>query len=574
MRAAFQASLISGTRYPFLMSQMQSSERYRIRETLGETNLARTQLAADAESGKSCVIKTLKLADIEDEKIIELFHREARVLANLDHPRIPKFLGVFEEGVGEERTLNLVQEFVPGKNLAKAIEAGKRFVEREVVEIGVRLCRILEYLHAFSPPIIHRDVKPSNIILDEQHEPYLIDFGGVRDRMMQDRSPHGGGFTIVGSYGYMPYEQFEGRAVPASDLYALGATLVFLLSHKEPADLEREGLRLKIRHEINVSPAFLRVLQKMIEPDWNHRYQSAGELRHDLEQLLAPGPKLARNQWVAATVLCVVALVGGWFVATNRPGRHASTERPAAVAVQPARQAQDSVTPVATRPVPEDVSVVGLPVARGRVLFDGRPITDFTTTPPSFWFRNEDTGRAQDGAARYRNGAFEIYALPPGRYGMSVRIDAKPDNPGLYPGDYESWTQFTVEAGQPSVVDVNVYRVMHLTSPFDNQNRVPGSSECGNRPSHGRAIDVAWEPLGPGVHYDYSITRVTCPYTNATHVTSATTADSSVRVQLEPTRPDEFYVLNLTARKDGRRVGGLLTHGSNYLAWDYRFQVD
>jgi hypothetical protein len=550
------------------MSQLQSPERYRFRETLGKTNLATTRLASDAESGRACVVKTLKFADIEDEKILELFHREARVLANLDHPYIPKFIGVFEEGTGEERTLNLVQEYVAGKNLAQAIEGGMRFVERDVIEIAIRLCRILEYLHAFSPPIIHRDIKPNNIILGEADEPYLIDFGGVRDRMMQDRSPHGGGFTIVGSYGYMPYEQFEGRAVPPSDIYSLGATLVYLLSHKEPSDFDRDGLRLKIRGEVNVSFAFLRVLEKMIDPDWRRRYQSAEDARRDMEKILAAGEAVETKRWIAAAVLSAAVLFGAYFVSTGRTGE---TE-----ALPKREVAAETVKPAAlSGTTAGSVSVVGLPVVRGQVLFDGRPITEVTRVAPNFWFRNEDTGRAQDGAARYRDGAFEIYALPPGRYGMNVRLDARPDNPFLYPGDFESWTSFTVEAGQPSVVDVNVYEVMHLLSPTDNSARIPGGSECGARPVHGKSMTIAWKPAGgEGVFYDYSITRVECPYKSSSSVLSGTTAETSVNVELPRTGRDEFYLLNLSARKDGRRIGGLLTHGSNYLAWDYRFQVE
>jgi serine/threonine protein kinase len=99
------------------MPGQELADRFRYREMLGETSLARTQLASDAHTGGSCVIKSLQLSEIEDEKTLELFHREARVLANLDHPFIPNFLGVFEEGSGEDRTLNLVPQ-VPSPDSA------------------------------------------------------------------------------------------------------------------------------------------------------------------------------------------------------------------------------------------------------------------------------------------------------------------------------------------------------------------------------------------------------------------------------------------------------------------------
>ena len=103
----------------------------------------------------------------------------------------------------------------------------------------------LAYLHELRPPIIHRDVKPGNIVLAPDGEAWLVDFGAVRDRILHEIRTEGEGATIVGTYGYMPYEQFQGRALPASDVYALGMTLVFLLSHKEPHEIEAASGRLE-----------------------------------------------------------------------------------------------------------------------------------------------------------------------------------------------------------------------------------------------------------------------------------------------------------------------------------------
>ncbi|MCP4702918.1 MAG: hypothetical protein GY862_39560, partial [Gammaproteobacteria bacterium] len=125
-----------------------------------------------------------------------------------------------------------------------------------------------------------------NILLDAKGRVYLIDFGAVRDKMLYDeRKTLGEGSTIIGTYGYMPYEQFKGQAVPASDLYSLGATLVYLLSHQEPADLKKSAMRLIFEPYINVSPAFSRLLKKLLEPNWRKRYQSARQLKEHLDGL-------------------------------------------------------------------------------------------------------------------------------------------------------------------------------------------------------------------------------------------------------------------------------------------------
>jgi serine/threonine protein kinase len=118
--------------------------------------------------------------------------------------------------------------------------------------LGIQLAGILEHLHALSPPVIHRDIKPSNVLLDSAGKAYLIDFGAVREIL----SPPDGGRTVAGTYGYMPFEQFEGRAAPASDLYSLGATLLFLLSHKAPHQMEAEPGVLDFGPHLNVSEAF------------------------------------------------------------------------------------------------------------------------------------------------------------------------------------------------------------------------------------------------------------------------------------------------------------------------------
>ena len=287
--------------------------RFEVGEKLGEGGFAVTWRGLDRRTGKPCVIKELSLRNVNDLKTVELFEREARVLAHLSHPRIPPFLAFVTSQSAVETRLYLVQGHVEGRNLAELIRSGKHFTEREVIEIGLQVARILEYLHGLSPPIVHRDIKPSNILLDAHGQAWLVDFGAVRDKVLHEIMSEGGAPTIIGTYGYMPFEQFQGRAEPASDVYSLGVTLAYLLSHKDPHEMEGEAGRLDFRPHLRISKGFEKVLWRMTEPRLAARHASGAELAKDLEALLSGRPSgLARHGpgwWVrpclwAGSLLC------------------------------------------------------------------------------------------------------------------------------------------------------------------------------------------------------------------------------------------------------------------------------
>ena len=260
-------------------------DRYELLSVLGESEYAVTHLARDHQTGQDCVVKSLRFRRVEEWKTIELFEREERVLRNLGHPRIPRFLEAFATEDDEGKVMHLVQAFVPGRDLGRRVRDGERFSEERIRAIARDLAEILAYLHGLMPPVIHRDLKPSNVVVDEEGRAHLIDFGAARDRLLRERELVGGGPTIVGTYGYMPYEQFAGEAVPASDLYSLGATLIFCLAHREPADMERQEMRLHFAPYVRVSPALQEILSRLVEPKWEDRFSSAAEL---LEALATP----------------------------------------------------------------------------------------------------------------------------------------------------------------------------------------------------------------------------------------------------------------------------------------------
>jgi hypothetical protein len=264
--------------------------RYRVERLLGKGGFATTWAAHDLETGREVAAKVLDIRDLDDWKSVELFEREARVLARLEHPGIPRyvdFVAPTEAGEGQSRMV-LVQELAPGESLDARIKSGWRGTEAEIQQIARQILGILAWLQSLSPPVIHRDIKPANLIVDDAGTVRLVDFGAVRDTLASHTSL---GSTVVGTFGYMAPEQFQGAATPQSDLYALGATLVALLSHKDPAAIGHARMRLDFHDHVSVSEPFRDWLDRLLEPVAEDRFDHA---RDALAALDAPAP--ARSQ--------------------------------------------------------------------------------------------------------------------------------------------------------------------------------------------------------------------------------------------------------------------------------------
>lgn len=262
---------------------------YTIEKEMGRGGFAITWLAHRLPQSKAhheatshpVILKELLLDTIEDWKALDAFEREARVLSHLRHPGIPTFIDFIEKETASGKRLFLVQSFIEGKDLERLIQSGRYFTEAEVIEMAMQVCRVLVYLHQFSPPIVHRDIKPSNIMREAATSNYyLVDFGAVKAPELV------GSYTTTGTIGYMPLEQVEGKAIPASDIYSLGMTLIYVLSHQVPLEMNKKGLLVDFRPHVNISEAFARIIDKMIAPDAQRRYQQAEAVLDDLERLL------------------------------------------------------------------------------------------------------------------------------------------------------------------------------------------------------------------------------------------------------------------------------------------------
>ncbi len=258
--------------------------RYTLLGILGEGSMGRTYLAQSA-SGKVAV-KALYPSRLATAKDLQLFVREAEVLQKLSHPRIPSYVDAFDEGEGEGIRYHLVQEWVDGQTLRAKIDAGERFDEAQIGRLMRQLLEILEYMHGCDPPVVHRDMKPDNIIVrTSDDEPVLVDFGAVREVV---RLTMGGGSTIIGTYGYMPPEQLMGRALPGSDLYSLGITMLELLTRQTPNDLHGEDAK-RLIDAANVSEGFRRVLRRMCAASLVDRYDGARHAITDLDAAMGGG---------------------------------------------------------------------------------------------------------------------------------------------------------------------------------------------------------------------------------------------------------------------------------------------
>jgi eukaryotic-like serine/threonine-protein kinase len=264
---------------------------YQILAVLGEGGTGKTYRALNKQNQTEVAIKVLSLRGMGDWKTLELFDREAKILAQLEHPAIPCYLDSFRTEIAGEETFCLVQEIAPGRSLTSWVESGHIFKESELREIATQILEILIYLQTFTPPIIHRDLKPQNLLRSESGKIYLVDFGAVRDTYHHTIT---GGSTIVGTYGYMAPEQFRGQAVLATDLYGLGTTLLYLNSGQDPADLPVKQMKINFRERVQLSPDFANWLDGLLAPIPEDRYRNASQALADLHGKITtkiPRPK-------------------------------------------------------------------------------------------------------------------------------------------------------------------------------------------------------------------------------------------------------------------------------------------
>ncbi len=291
-RASNQQRLTPGT-------ELSDGKRYRIERMVASGGMGAVYRAIDKRFNKPCAVKEM-LDDFQSEseraQSVEWFSREASLLLELNHQCIPRVRDFFVDG-GRHY---LVMDFIEGRTLGEVLEqeavvAGANGVrgvtEARARQWGQQLCSVLHYLHRLSPPIIFRDLKPTNIMVTDKDDIKLIDFGIARTFQSQRQA------TIIMTVGYAPQEQLVGNPEPRSDLYALGATLYRILtrhdaSNNKPTIFSFPPLR-SLRPD--VSPAFEHVIMRALAMFPDQRWPNAGEMERAIMNLppLPIGPIVA-----------------------------------------------------------------------------------------------------------------------------------------------------------------------------------------------------------------------------------------------------------------------------------------
>lgn len=272
--------------------------RYRLERIVGHGAVGTTYRARDGLRGEIVAVKEMPLRPTTPAEQVQRIEREARVLGELGHDRIPALVDHFTHGHGKHRAYYLVQQFIDGPTLADEIKR-KRYTEDEVLAVLDEICQILDYLHRLAPPVVHRDLKPKNLIRRASDGALvLIDFGAVRD-IVQD--PAAGGSTVAGTYGYMAPEQFRGEASPRSDLYGLGAIAVQMLSRRDLVDLTGVDHRLDWEPVVHASDPTRALLRRLLAQDPAERPATARAVRDAIAKIRAGEAPAAREAPAAST---------------------------------------------------------------------------------------------------------------------------------------------------------------------------------------------------------------------------------------------------------------------------------
>jgi serine/threonine protein kinase/cytochrome c-type biogenesis protein CcmH/NrfG len=313
-----------------------SGARYTIEGLIAQGGMGAVYRAVDTRFNRPCAVKEM-LDDFHQEseraQAREWFSREAILLLELKHPCIPGVRDFFAEG-GRNY---LVMDFIDGYTLAqmlelegnvKGINGASGITEARARSWTRQICSVLAYLHRLSPPIIFRDLKPSNIMITKQDEIKLIDFGIARTFQSQTQA------TVIMTIGYAPPEQLQGRPEPRSDLYALGATMHRLLTRHDAVNNKPSIFAFPTIRSLrpDVSVAFDQVIMRALEQNLEQRWSNADEMERaiiNLPPLSATPPLLQPNvsgagfppQRVPATPNIAESVSGP----SSAPPRHTTT---------------------------------------------------------------------------------------------------------------------------------------------------------------------------------------------------------------------------------------------------------
>lgn len=294
--------------------------RYVIDTLLGQGGMGAVYKVVDTRiSGRVCAIKEMSVLSLpahEQAQAVQGFRQEAQFLAKLKHPNLPQVHDYFSESSTGRHYL--VMDYVAGATLEEKLQQnGRPFSEDQVRTWAIQLCDVLTYLHRQTPPVIFRDLKPDNIMVDKQGQLKLIDFGIARFfKPAQSKDTQ-----AIGTPGYASPEQHgKGQTDARSDVYGLGVTLWRLLTMHDPAN---NPFHLPSVRSYNsaVSTDLEVVIQRTMQLRPEDRFQTTQELRTALQDHQSPPPSPPRPNyllWVGLVGIFMALFAGGLYVFSNR----------------------------------------------------------------------------------------------------------------------------------------------------------------------------------------------------------------------------------------------------------------
>ncbi len=330
----FGGSGNTGTSRTLRPNETLQNGRYAIDKILGQGGMGAALLARDTRvSNKLVVIKELISDNTDPEKRkedVRNFEREVETVASIDHPLVPNVTDYFQEGT----RAFMVQEYVAGENLEDHMERiNAPMPEREALGYASQVLDILDYLSQQTPPIVHRDIKPANIIIGAKDKrAHLVDFGIARAD--ENKNAKRKQTSALGTPGYAPPEQYQGNADGRSDLYALAATIHHLVTNRDPRNYPPFAYPSARSLNPKLSPALDQILTRALNIDANKRYQTAADMKRDVDNILARSYNTASD-------------TSSYVLGTSGP---IATTPPIAPRPQPARPAPRPVAQPAVQP--------------------------------------------------------------------------------------------------------------------------------------------------------------------------------------------------------------------------------
>lgn len=296
--------------------------KYRILSVVGRGGMSTVYLARNERANKNWAVKEVRKSGVNQDQVVEQsLLTEVEIMKHLNNPHLPSIIDVIDI----DDTFVIVMDFVEGNSLEKVLEHGS-VSEIQVIDLAKQLCDVLLYLHSCNPPIIYRDMKPSNVVLRPDGVVMLLDFGTAKEYKYDES---GDATTCLGTRGYAAPEQYggHGRTDARTDIYCLGATLYHLVTGKHPSSEPYMKPVRKINPKL--SEGLEKIIQKCTRQNPEERYQSCAELKFDLDHVEEIGRTAQRKRsrnlglFFGAVLMAVFGISGmtGFKIAVSNETR-------------------------------------------------------------------------------------------------------------------------------------------------------------------------------------------------------------------------------------------------------------